>query len=136
MCICLFLFGAFLFVIVQWWKKIHAPESKFAIQKQHASTIETWTNAGWIIDDVFVAWKHIEDAQSCDKYDKVDKVIQEEKWEEVSEEWVAEDTSTYMKGRGPDCRLTHRDVLVGSETHIINGKAVSRDSWKDKQIQM
>lgn len=98
-----------------------------------ASTIDAWTNSGIFVDDVYVAWKHIEDAQSCDKYDHVDKVIQEEKWEEVGEEWVAEDTSSYMKGRGPDCRLTYREVLIGSETRMINGKAVSRDSWKDKQ---
>lgn len=92
-------------------------------------------NWGWFEDyRVWAKWWHIDDTSSCDKFHNEDKVIQEEKWEEVSEEWVAEDTSTYMKGRGPDCRLTHRDVLVGSETHIINGKAVSRDSWKDKQI--
>ena len=98
-----------------------------------ARTIEAWTNSGIIIDDVYVAWKHIEDAQSCDKYSLENKVIQEEKWEEVGEEWVAEDASTYMKGRGPDCRLTYREVLLGPETRIINGKAVSRNSWKDKQ---
>ena len=98
-----------------------------------ASTIDAWTNSGIIIDDVYVAWKHIEDAKSCDKYEHVDKVIQEEKWEEVGEEWVAEDTASYMKGRGPDCRLTYREVLVGPETRMINGKAVSRDSWKDNQ---
>jgi conjugal transfer mating pair stabilization protein TraN len=98
-----------------------------------AGTIRTWTNSGLLFDDACVFWKHIEDAQSCDKYRFQDKVIQEEKWEEVGEEWVAEDPATYMKGRGPDCRLTHRDVLTGPETRIINGKAVSRNSWKDKQ---
>lgn len=91
-------------------------------------------NWGWFEDyRVWAKWWHIDDTSSCDKFHNEDKVTQEEKWEEVGEEWVAEDRASYMKGRGPDCRLSHRDVLVGPETRMINGKAVSRDSWKDKQ---
>jgi hypothetical protein len=99
-----------------------------------AVTIKDWIDdSGWFSDYVYVSWKHIEDAQSCDKYLLQDKVIQEEKWEEIGEEWVPEDASNYAKGRSPDCRLSDRDVLIGAETRIINGKKVSRDSWKDKQ---
>jgi conjugal transfer mating pair stabilization protein TraN len=89
---------------------------------------------GWFEDyQVWARWWHKDDTPGCDHAHTELRVIQEETWEETGEEWVADDLATYMKGRGPECRLTHREVLIGPEARIINGKPVSRDSWKDKQ---
>lgn len=124
------------------WGGIRGRNVDFKTYHQHrlaadpevnAATIKAWTEMGLFVDDVYVSWKHKDDAPSCDTYHHEDHIIQEEKWEEVSDAWIADDVSTYMKGRGPDCRLTHRDILAGPETRIIQGKAVSREAWKDQQ---
>lgn len=61
------------------------------------------------------------------------RVLQEEKWEEVGEAWVAENGADYQTCRGPDCQLMARECLAGPETRMINGKAVTRPCWKDRQ---
>lgn len=99
------------------------------VQKE---TIRDWVKSGWFSDDVYVAYKHKDDAETCNQYAYQNKVTQEEKWEEIADEWMPETQEMEKLAQGPNCRAIERKCVEGKSERIINGKKVTRDCWKDK----
>ncbi len=78
---------------------------------------------------VLVTWKHQVNATNCDHFEE--KIIQEERAQEVGEGWVYDNPDLWALANGPDCTLIEQ-VCLDAASKTLHGKQMAKQCWKER----
>lgn len=74
---------------------------------------------------------HKDGIESCDHFNLSKITVQEEKWEELGDEWIVKDQDNLLLSQSPDCMFVSSIQMEGNAEKIIEGKKISRPNWKE-----
>ncbi len=77
-------------------------------------------------------YTHINDSKNCDNYYVNSQIIEEERWVEGPDEWLAQDENLLKLSQTPDCTFISSRCIDNAHEKIINGKAIQRQCWKEE----